>query len=153
MRGPIRIPILQVFPSICWPSAKPAAHGWRSRSRWMILSAGSGWPTGWTRGLCRMHGWQPAGLFALSYTARLLVANQEGVIIVLDIRLFLGKTAISITNPNGLWQNNWPSIHQNQQRLCFLYASLTWLVLRSEGCRVPPGQQRKSTLHHTAIPV
>ena len=37
----------------------------------------------------------------LSYTTRLLVANQEGVIIALDICLFWEKTAISITNPRG----------------------------------------------------
>ena len=56
----IQAPVLQVLPNTCSPSAKPAARGWRSRCRWTTRSAGSAWPTGWTRGLCRIHGCRPA---------------------------------------------------------------------------------------------
>ena len=49
----IQAPILQVFPNTCSPSAKPAARGWRSKSHWTTRSAGSAWPTGWTRALYR----------------------------------------------------------------------------------------------------
>ena len=63
----IQAPVLQVLPSICSPSVKPAARGWQSKSRWTTRSAGSAWPTGWTRGLCRIHGRLPAGRYGLSH--------------------------------------------------------------------------------------
>ena len=67
MRGPILIPILQVPPGTCWLSAKSAARGCPSRRRWMIPSADSTCLTGWTRALCRRHGWRAAKRFSLSY--------------------------------------------------------------------------------------
>lgn len=64
---PILIPILQVPPGTCWLSAKSAARGCPSRRRWMIPSADSTCLTGWTRALCRRHGWRAAKRFSLSY--------------------------------------------------------------------------------------
>ena len=63
----IQAPVLQVLPNTCSPSAKPAARSWPSRSRRTSRSAGSAWPTGWTRGLCRIHGRLPAGRYGLSH--------------------------------------------------------------------------------------